>query len=38
MDKLRRSLYSEPLRGISTVEGYLKVLLEKKFLKMNKNY
>ena len=28
----------EPLRGISTVEGYLRVLLEKKFLKMNKNY
>ena len=34
----KKFVLREPLRGISTVEGYLKVLLEKKFLKMNKNY
>jgi len=36
--QVKKKFVLEPLRGISTVEGYLKVLLEKKFLKMNKNY
>jgi len=36
--QVKKKFVLEPLRGISTVEGYLKVLQVKKYLRMNRNF
>jgi len=36
--QVKKKFVLRPMTEKSTVEGYLKVLLEKKFLRMNKNY
>jgi len=37
-DKLRRSLYSEPMTEKLTVEGNLRILQMNKFLRMNRDF
>jgi len=36
--QVKKKFSLEPLRGISTVERYLKVLQVKKYLRMNSNF